>query len=101
MTLEMIEKIISAGEGIKTEFKEARSKLPNNLFESVCAFLNRIGGDLLLGVQDSGNVVGILPDHIDQIKSDIVNLSHNPNKLDPPFMLFPEIIEVQEKVSSM
>lgn len=35
--------IINEGEGVTTEFKEAKNKLPNNLFETVCAFLNRNG----------------------------------------------------------
>ena len=44
----MIEKIsndlfatISEGEGLTTEFKTAKEYLPDNLFETVCAFLNR------------------------------------------------------------
>ena len=33
-----IQSIINKGEGLKTEFKESKSKLPRNLFETVCAF---------------------------------------------------------------
>ena len=36
-------KIIKDGENVYTEFKEANNKLPKNLFETVCAFLNRNG----------------------------------------------------------
>jgi len=54
MTHNKLLKILSAGEGISIEFKQARTSLPENVFESVCAFLNRIGGDLLLGVKDNG-----------------------------------------------
>jgi len=28
---------------------------PSNLFETICAFLNRMGGDIFLGVADDGN----------------------------------------------
>lgn len=38
--------IINEGEGITTEFKEASNRLPRNLFETVCAFLNRNGGNI-------------------------------------------------------
>ena len=90
MTEERLKEILAAGEGIGIEFKESKESLPENMFESVCAFLNRVGGDLLLGVKNSGKVIGIDPVKIDKIKSDLVNLSNNPNKLDPPFMIFPE-----------
>jgi ATP-dependent DNA helicase RecG len=39
-----IKKLISKGEGISIEFKECRNKLNKNVFESICAFLNRYSG---------------------------------------------------------
>ena len=97
MTGKKLKEILSAGEGIGIEFKESRNALPENVFESICAFLNRIGGDLLLGVNDSGRVTGIDPDKIEKIKSDLVNLSNNPSKLYPPFMVFPEEFTIEGK----
>ena len=37
-------------EGLTLEYKEAAFSLPKNLFETVCAFLNRDGGLIVLGV---------------------------------------------------
>jgi len=54
-----IKSIIAGGEGITTEFKESKNRLPKNLMESICAFLNRIGGDILLGVKDDGSITGV------------------------------------------
>jgi len=48
MKVENVLKILALGEGISVEFKQSQKKLPNNLFESICSMLNRIGGDLLL-----------------------------------------------------
>ena len=84
-----LEHILSMGEGIRVEYKEAKRSLPTSLFETICAMLNRDGGDILLGVDDQGNVLGIDPLSIEKMKSDMVNLSNNPQKLDPPFILFP------------
>lgn len=42
--------IIRSGEGVTTEFKEANKNLPQTLFETVCAFLNRNGGHIFLGI---------------------------------------------------
>jgi len=42
--------LLAKGEGISVEFKEAKKALPKTLFETVCAFLNRNGGVILLTV---------------------------------------------------
>ena len=81
--------LLSLGEGIRVEYKEARKSLPTSLFETICAMLNRDGGDILLGVDDQRNVLGIDPHSIGKMKADMVNLSNNPQKLEPPFILFP------------
>ena len=79
--------IIREGEGIKTEFKVARNKLPKSLFETVCAFLNTKGGIILLGVDDNGKITGVDNKSVLQLKKDIANLSNNPEKLLPAIML--------------
>lgn len=56
--------------------------------------LNREGSDILLGVDDNGAITGIDPEKINGIKTDLVNLSNNPQKLDPPFILFPVIYKI-------
>lgn len=87
-----IEQLVQKGEGLTIEFKKAKHDLPTDLFESVCAFLNRTGGHLLLGVKDNGTIVGVDPDHVDRLKREFTTLSNNANKLNPPFLL--ELAEV-------
>ena len=84
-----LKRLLSMGEGIRVEYKEARNTLPANLFETICAMLNRDGGDILLGVDNDGQAIGIDEKFLENLKSNIVNLSNNPQKLDPPFILFP------------
>ncbi len=43
--------IIQNGEGLTTEFKESKSKLNKDIYENVCTFLNRAGGDIVLGIR--------------------------------------------------
>jgi ATP-dependent DNA helicase RecG len=108
MTIDRIYKLLKEKEGIRLEFKVARSALPENLFDSVCSMLNREGGDILLGVTDKGEVVGVDPTYIDKMITDLVNLSNNPQKINPPFIVFPRkyligdhwIIHIQLPVSS-
>ena len=60
--------MIREGEGIATEFKTCRNRLSRDVYETVCAFLNRHGGTILLGVTDSGDIQGIEHDAVAQIK---------------------------------
>nr|WP_292966836.1 RNA-binding domain-containing protein [Muricauda sp. UBA7809] len=97
MLIERLKHIIEQGEGTRTEYKEARSKLPKNLFESICAMLNRDGGDIVLGVNDSSFITGVDKKKVEELKNDLVTLSNNPNKLDPPFILFPQVYEIENE----
>lgn len=92
MQADEIQRLIREGESLRMEFKEAQRGLPRTLFETVCAFLNRTGGHLLLGVGDDGTLLGIAPEQIDQLKREFAALSNNPTKLQPPFSL--ELTEV-------
>lgn len=64
--------LIANGERLTTEFKTYHNQLGRDVYETVCAFLNRHGGTILLGVDDSGNITGIDPDAIEQMKKDFV-----------------------------
>ncbi len=88
-----IQKILKQGEGLTIEFKRAKDQLPSNLFETVCAFLNRAGGNILLGVNDDKTIEGINPDKAEMLCKDVANLSNNPQKLFPAFLLDANIVE--------
>jgi ATP-dependent DNA helicase RecG len=92
-----LKQIISQGEGIDIEFKESTNSLSRDVFESVCAFLNRNGGHIVLGVKDNGKISGVNESKIDKIIDNFVTLTNNYQKLNPPFYFLPEIIEIEEK----
>ena len=94
---EFIKNIINQGEKINTEFKEAKEKLPKSLFETVCAFLNRFGGNIILGVNDSKQIVGIDPNCVLQMKKDFVNTCNNPSKISPTVYLKIQDYEIDGK----
>ena len=75
--------LIEQGESISVEFKECRRTLNRDIYKTVCAFLNRHGGTLLLGVSDVGEVTGVDPDSVEQIKKDFVTAINNPQKINP------------------
>ena len=77
---DLIRNIINQGEKINTEFKEAKEKLPKNLFETICAFLNRFGGNIILGVNDDKQIICVNPNCVAQLKKDFVNTCNNPSR---------------------
>ena len=84
---QQLKALIAKGEGLDIEFKSCRDQLPKSIYETVCAFLNRHGGTLLLGVSDDGSVPGINADAIEQMRKDFVTAINNPQKLTPPTYL--------------
>ena len=98
MNINQIKALLKEGEGLNVEFKEAKNTLPENLFETVCAFLNTDGGYIFLGVDDSGAITGVNPNNIEQMKANLANLSNNPQKLDLPYLLFPKDVEIDGKM---
>ncbi len=108
MNIERIQQLLQQKESIRLEYKEAATALPTNLFETICAMLNRDGGDIFLGVQDNGHIQGVNEASINTLVTNLVNLSNNSQKLDPPFILYPltyningkSIIHIQVPASS-
>ena len=97
MNLNQILEELNSGEGLHCEFKKAKFELPKDLFETVCAFLNTDGGMIILGVEDDGKVVGVEERAIAKMKTNLTNLSNNPEKIDPPYLLFPHEFVIQGK----
>ena len=97
MTQEELKQITSQRERRTIEYKEAWSELPGNLFETVCAFLNRDGGVIVLGAQDDGTITdGVNPRAIDPMCKNIANISNNNELLKPSFLLQPEIVDIED-----
>lgn len=96
MTKSEVLHILEQPEKRTVEYKTAYNELPGNLFETVCAFLNRDGGTIVLGVEDDGTITqGVNAKAVQQISKNLSNLSNNPQKLSPTFLLQPEIIDVE------
>lgn len=74
------------------EFKEARGKdgngkVPKNIYETVCAFSNKYGGNIYLGVKDDGTILGLNKDNLTSMKKDFVTTIQSSIKMDPPLYL--------------
>lgn len=97
MTPNQLQHIINQGEWISVEFKTSKNRFNKNAFETICAFLNRQGGHLLLGIEDDGTVSGVDDDAVQGMLNSIVTNANNPQKLSPPYYLSPDIVELNNK----
>jgi ATP-dependent DNA helicase RecG len=82
-----LNKLLQKGEGLRIEFKEAQNGVPDSLYDTVSAFLNREGGVILLGVNDDGKVLGLNGQNLMQLKQNVVTALNNPDVINPPFPL--------------
>ncbi len=93
MNADPLHNILSICETVSVEFKRDGNGAEANTFETICAFLNRFGGDVFLGVLDNGAVVGLPPAAAPQIANHIVNIAGDPGVFQPAVYLAPEIIQ--------
>lgn len=63
---------------IESETVELKSKFTDSICKEIVAFLNAKGGDVIIGVNDSGKVVGLKdPDETSKKVSDILTVKSN------------------------
>ena len=81
MTEQEINNLINTGEKIDVEFKRAEKELNKDVYETVCSFNNRDGGDLFLGIEDkTKEIVSVDPDCVDKMIKNFTTSINNPQK---------------------
>jgi len=95
--LEKIKTIIAQGEGVNTEFKKSHTSLSRSAFETICAFLNRKGGYVLLGVKDNGTIEGIREDTLQTQLKILTDDMNNPQIISPVKCLETKVLEIDGK----
>ncbi len=78
MDLTTLNSILTIGETVAVEFKRCGSGLESDTYESVCAFLNRFGGDIFMGVLDDGTVVGVAEKAAPDMVKNFISVISNP-----------------------
>ena len=89
MNLEMLKERLERGENLHTEFK-IWPVHPDDLASSIVAFANTDGGQIILGVDDKGGIMGIDEDELDRAAQFVDNLSFN--NCEPPVTVVQETI---------
>jgi len=89
--------VLAVGETVAVEFKRCSNGVMPDTYETVCAFLNRFGGDVYLGVEDDGAVRGVPANAAIDILKNIISTASNPEIISPTVCLAPEILEFEQK----
>ncbi len=63
MNIEELIDLLKKGESEEVEFKSSFSK---EIAKDICAFSNTMGGHILLGIGDRGDIVGVKEEKIEQ-----------------------------------
>ncbi len=85
------------GEDTRIEYKTCTEEISESLYESVCSLLNHSGGQILVGVQNDGTIIGVNPEKVEQLRTGIVNCINNPELFLPCPYFTPRIMEVEGK----
>ena len=97
ITQDKFTELTRKGEDTRIEYKTCTEEISESLYESVCSFLNHNGGQILVGVQNDGTIIGVNPNKVEKLRTDIVNCINNPELFLPCPYFTPQILEVAGK----
>lgn len=96
MDIKTLQSVLKIGETIGVEFKRCGNGIESDVYESVCSFLNRFGGDIYMGVLNDGTVVGVPENAAPDMVKNFIKVVSNPLQFSPTVYLVPEIIKYDE-----
>lgn len=97
METKRFEEILSLGETICIEFKRCGNGVESDVYETVCSFLNRFGGDIFLGVEDNGQVIGVPEKAVSVMIKNFIACVSNPALFTPTTYIEPHILPYKGK----
>lgn len=97
MNILKFEQILAIGEHVGVEFNSCTSGIEDDVYETVCSFLNRFGGDIFLGVLDDGTVCGVSEKAAPNLVKNFISCVSNPALFIPTVYLVPEIVKYEGK----
>lgn len=71
-------KLSQKGEGSTIEYKTCTEHISESLYETVCSFLNHSGGQILVGVCNDGEIIGVDSGKVETLKANIITAIKNP-----------------------
>ena len=92
MDINTMKSMLDIGENVAIEFKRCGNGIEHDTYETVCSFLNRFGGDIFMGVEDNGKVVGVPKKAATDMIRNFISVISNTALFSPTIYLTPDII---------
>lgn len=89
--------ILKIDETVAVEFKRCGGHIDNDVYETVCSFSNRFGGDIFLGVTNRGVIEGVPENAATEMIKNFIAVVSNPALFSPTLYLDPEIMKYNNK----
>ncbi len=90
-----LKQIIFKGENSFVEFSNCTTEITDSVFQTICSFLNKEGGTLIIGVHDYGKIIGVSDLYIGNMLGKIRNTLKK--EFSPVVDINPEIIQIDGK----
>jgi ATP-dependent DNA helicase RecG len=90
-----LRQVINKGENSFVEFSKCTTELTDSVFQTICSFLNKEGGILIVGVHDYGKIVGVAEIFISNMLKKFNDTLGR--EFAPSFTLSPEVVAINEK----
>ena len=90
MDLQTMKSVFEIGETVAVEFKRCGNGIETDVYETVCSFLNRFGGDLFMGVLNDGTVLGVPEKAAPDMVKNFISCVSNPLLFSPTIYLVPD-----------
>lgn len=97
VTAEGIKELCKSRENANIEYKLCANEVSASVYETVCAFLNHSGGEIIIGVSDEGEIKGVNEKTASTMVKNIINTVNNPELFTPAANVVPQVIEVDGK----
>jgi ATP-dependent DNA helicase RecG len=95
MDVKELKQIISRGDSPFADFSKCTTELTDSVFQSICSFLNKEGGTLIVGVHDYGAIVGVAEIFIGNMLKRFD--SAMAEDFSPSVELTPEVVEINKR----
>ncbi len=87
--------LLSRNEHYLLDFSNCTTEVTDSVFQSICSFLNKEGGALLIGVHDFGKIIGINEMFLDNMLHKLTETFQK--DFSPKININPEVIEIDHK----
>lgn len=97
MTEKELRPLLKRREWTEIELKRSKDALSRSVFSSICAFLNRRGGHIILGANNDGSIEGVSKESLQTQLDTLAKDLNNPQLINPTCHIEFEPVEIDGK----